>query len=338
MRRIKVGLIRVDTHSYYYGALMQKADPLLLRDHDSASHYYFYGSFKGRAGPETIVVPTVHAFNIAKVWDKDRDKAERFSETFYGAPQVCSSFAEVSDGVDLVFIANCYEPFSGSDHLELAAPGIRKGVPTFVDKPLAYDVKDARKLVRTAKRHDTPITSYSMLRLIPHLTWFRQRFREIAPVEFATVKGNGCTMAGQIHLVSIAQHLFGPGVDSVVCIPGTGEHSPECMNEPELAHIHLSYRANPGKPAAGVVLNAISGGTWHCRIYMNAYSAGGNMSARMGDFEFPYGAVEVLKRVKKMVHTRKPQVDYDEMVENIAVISAARVSAETGKRIFLKDI
>jgi len=338
MRPITVGLIRVDTHSYYYGALMQKADPLLLRDTDSATHYYFYGSFTGKAGPSKIVVPTLRSFNIARVWDQDREKAERFSQTFYGKPRVCASFADVSDGVDLVFIANCYEPFSGSDHLELAAPGIRKHVPTFIDKPLAYEIEDARKIVRLARRHHTPITSYSLLRLIPHLTRFRQRFSEIAPVEFATIKGNGCTMGGQIHLVSIAQHLFGPGVEAVACIPGTGANTVECMNEPELAHIHLTYHKGPGKPVAGVVLNAVSGGTWHCRMYVNAYSAAGDISVRVGDFEFPYGAVEVLKRAKKMVTTGKPQVDYDEMLENIAVISAARMSAAAGKRIFLKDI
>ena len=42
--------------------------------------------------------------------------------------------------------------------------------------------------------------------------------------------------------------------------------------------------------------------------------------------------------MQKMVATRKPQVDYDEMVENIAVINAARASARHGGRVCVKDI
>ena len=51
----------------------------------------------------------------------------------------------VADAVDLVFIAN--ESGDGRDHLKLATPGLEKGVPTFVDRPFARTVKDAKAMI-----------------------------------------------------------------------------------------------------------------------------------------------------------------------------------------------
>ena len=336
MAKIKVGLIRVDTHSYYYGTLMQRPDPVLLQKHNPATHYYMYGSFSGRYGPDRIIVPTVRSFEIVKVWDADRDEAERFSETFGGTAKVCRSYADASSGVDLLFVANCDEPHSGADHLELATPGLKRGVPTFIDKPLAYTVSDARKLLALAAKHKTPLLSISILRASPHVAMFRKRLQEIAPVEFITVKGNGYAMAGQIHLISLAQHLVGVGAESVAAIPGLD--TTYCKGEPAIGHIHIGYGGGIGKPAAGVVLNCASGDTWHCSIYVNAYSGKGALSTRVGDFEFPYGAAAIVRMARRMVKTGRSPLRQGEMLENIAVAEAARVAQKHGKRVQLRDV
>lgn len=53
------------------------------------------------------------------------------------------------------------------EHLTLAAPGLRAGQPTFVDKPLASSVADAVRLFELAEAHRAPLTSCSVLRLLP---------------------------------------------------------------------------------------------------------------------------------------------------------------------------
>ena len=68
-----------------------------------------------------LSVPSVGGFEIAKVWDEHREAAEMASAVFFGKPEVCDTFAEVSDDGDLVFIAACN--YDGGDHLELATPG-----------------------------------------------------------------------------------------------------------------------------------------------------------------------------------------------------------------------
>ena len=113
---IKVGIIRCDTHGVYYGPLMAPHDPLKLRTpvpveadppyswQNGATHYYFY---QFCADPTLLTVEAVDGFEIVKVWDVDRASAEQFADLLDSRPRVCNSFAEVSDDVDLVFIADC---------------------------------------------------------------------------------------------------------------------------------------------------------------------------------------------------------------------------------------
>ena len=340
MAKIKVGMIGGDVHAVYYGALMEKHDPLLLRDPTAGQqevkepggcydwfrgsvHFYFYTEYNNA---EKITVPTVDGFEIAKVWDKNPGVAELFSAVFRGRPKACKTFEEVSDDVDLVFIPDCCG--DGSDHVKLAAPGIEKRIPTFIDKPFAYEVRDAQKLVNIAEKHETPIMSLSILGAVPHATRFRDRFAELDRPGFGVIKGHGGEMASHIHLISLAQHLFGAGVDAV-----------ECMGRDPLAYVHLDYGGRPDRPSAGVILCCAPAPTYHCSMYASAYGEWGAIhSPNIGDFEFPWGAAKILEMIKKMVQTGQPQVSYDEMVECIAIATAARAAQKKGKMVYLKEV
>jgi predicted dehydrogenase len=325
MAKIRVGIIRCDLHAIYYGCLFQKHDPHLLRKPELGCGGYFY-HYTQYNNTKEMTVPKVAGLEIAKVWDADRRRAENLSRIFYGKPEVCDTFEEISDDVDLVFIADC--DGDGTDHLALATPGLRKKTPTFVDKPFAYDVKDAVALVKLAKRYGTPLMSLSILREVPHFSRFRDRFQELDEPEFGIVKGGLTTMAGHIHAISLAQHLFGSGVETV-----------SCMGQTPLAYVHLDFGGKADRPHAGVVLNCACGGTPHCAMYASAYSGRGAVhSPAIGDFEFPYGAAKILEKIKKMVRTGKPQACHDEMVECIAIATAARLAQKRGKPVRLTDV
>ncbi len=328
MSKIRVGLIHCDMHAMYYAALMAGHDPIALRDdpvipRGNAVHLYFYTSYNC---PQKIMVPTVGGFTLAKVWDENPEAAQAASEIWHDHPKVCKSFQEASDDVDLVFIADCIG--DGSDHLELAAPGLKKGVPTFVDKPLAYDIKDARALIRLAERHGAPVMSLSILREVPQASRFRDRFTELGAPEFGIIKGGGPVMAGHIHAISLAQHLFGDGVEAV-----------ECMGQSPLAYVHLDYGGKADRPSEGVVLNCASGGSPHCAMYASVYSSLGAIhSPPIGDWVFPEGAARILMKVKKMVRTGKVQAPREEMLECIAIATAARLAQKESRRVRLKEV
>lgn len=323
-RPIRVGMIRCDLHAFYYGALMFGHDPLKLREKSNSAFFYFYLLYNN---PRTMTVPFIGGFELARAWDANYTKAKDMVEVFGSkGAVVCESFEEVSDGVDLVFIADCNG--DGSDHLKLVSPSLKKGVPTYVDKPFAFNLKDAQAIVKLARRRRNCTMSLSMLREVPQVTQFRRRFAELEYPDFITIKGGGTTMAGHIHAISLAQHLCGFGVESV-----------ECMGKNPLGFVHLNYADAKDKPKNGVMLDCDSGGTWHCAFYLMATGDKGAIhSPPIGDFEFPYGAGIILKKIQKMVRTGHPQAPYDEMLENIAVANAARLAQKRGTTVKLSEV
>ena len=333
---IRVGMIHLDLHAVYYAALMDKHDPIKLRGpilglsgevrsgwQKGSGHFYHYLYY---ADATVMTAPRVSGFRIARLWDEDREVAEVMSEVFYGKPRVCDTIDEVSDDVDMVLIADCNG--DGSDHLKLARPSLEKRVPTFVDKPFAYDIKDAVAIVDLARKRRTPVLSLSILRNVPEATLFSRRLREVGKLAFGTTRGGGASMAGHIHAISLAQHVFGNGVESV-----------EAMGQGELAFMHLNYGDRKDRPSHGVTLNCDTGSTYHCAMYVSAYGTEGAIhSGPIGDFVFPKGAAANMEIAKQMVRTGKSSVPYGDMLENIAVATAARKAQGSGRTVRLSEV
>jgi predicted dehydrogenase len=59
----------------------------------------------------------------------------------------CSSIEELADMVDIGFIQSC----NWDKHLKQAMPFLSKGKPVFIDKPIAGNLKDCRKLEQLSK-------------------------------------------------------------------------------------------------------------------------------------------------------------------------------------------
>lgn len=349
MGKIKLGVIRADTHAYYFGAMMNRPDPLLFQKNDYVCHHYFSDIYD----PTKITGPRVAGFEIARVHDADRARAERYAETFLGKPQVCDRPADVCEGVDAVAVFDC--DGSGADHLELAAPSLKKGLPTFVDKPFASTLEDAREIVRLARRHKAPLFNASILSHVPAADRFKSRFDEIrqawwplpqgrrtAPIGVGVVKGVGGAfsqdLSGQavtggiedrmayiIHGVSLALNLFGKGVEWV-----------EAMGTLPLEYFHLHLES-------GCEVTILNTSVDHfpetCSFYASAYSKFGAVhSPPIGDPEFLGGGEKIVKLFKKMVATGKPPIAYEDFIEPIAVIEAGQIAQKEGKRVYLKKI
>ena len=334
---IRVGIIRCDTHGMYFGPLLSKHNPWKLRDplqftpgpqrytwQGGASHYAFYDHYYQQ---DKMTAPFVEGFQVVKVWDEFPDAAECAANVFEPRPEVCRTFEEVSDGVDLVIVADAN--FDGSDHLKLATPGLIKGVPTFVDKPFASTYADAKAMVELALKHKTPLLSLSILRLLPEAMHMKKRFEEIAPVQFGVIRGGWKTLAAQIHGLSLAQLLFGDGVESV-----------ESMGPFALAYIHLDYGERADRPRDGVMVLCASGGSsTRSLYYASAYSERGAVhSNALNYYTYPLGAVEIIKLMKEMVLKKEPPMPYGEMLELIAIVDAARLSHDQRRPVRLEEI
>ena len=136
--KIRVGMIRCDLHAIYYANLIQKHDPYILREpeYGLGGYFYFYTYY---SEPKKIAIPEVSGFELTKLWDENPQLAENMSKIYYGKPEVCDTLEEVSEDVDLVFIADCNG--DGSDHLKLVTPGLKKGIPTLLINHLPMRLK-----------------------------------------------------------------------------------------------------------------------------------------------------------------------------------------------------
>jgi hypothetical protein len=360
-RKIRLAMLRCDTHCYYYAMLFAPCDPLLVEKYNKIVHYYATDWYN----PARVTLPVHHDFEVVKCWDPDFKRAEQFSEAFLGRPKPCHLMEELAEGVDAVFIANC--DGSGSDHLKLAAPFLRKGMPTFVDKPFASTLKDAKAIVSLARKHKAPLYNSSILSEVIAAENFKRRFAEIGPegadwrslsqaavalncspesvpgVKLGVVKGVGGALSqenlGQrdslnslegrlayiIHGVALALHVFGRGVEWV-----------EVMGVQPLEYLHLHLRS--GRDV--IILNHdLDVFPERCSFYVEAYSKCGAIhSGPIGDPEFLRGADRIVGKFRDMIRTGKPPLAYDDILEPIAIIEAGRRAQEDGGRVHLAEV
>jgi len=324
---IRVGIIRCDTHALWFGPLMAEhdarvfqrpVDPGLPHSHSwqrGGSHRFLYTNY---GDPLELTAPFVGGFAITKLWDEERHVAEQAAAVFFNKPHICDCFEEVSDGVDLVFIASCN--FDGTEHLKLASPGLKKGVATFVDKPFADTVADARHILEIARKHQAPVFSLSILRVEPVLAQFRSRIPEVGEVNFATLHGYKTHPAGLMHTVSAIQHLFGPGIETV-----------RVLTAPNQTSIFFDYGGKAGAPKHGIMLNTHVGVRPGGAMSMSILGTQGEIHGIVpGDRQYVDGTAEIIRMIKQMVATRQTPAIMEQVVETVAVIEAFRKAQSTG--------
>lgn len=359
-RKIRLAMIRCDTHGYYYGALMAPCDPVLLMKYNKIVHYYAADWYDEK----NIILPTLYEFEIVTCYDYSPDRAQQFSETFLGKPKVCGTLEEMTEDIDVVFVADC--DGGGGDHLKLSTPFLQKGIPTFVDKPFALTLKDAKAIIELATKHNAPLYNSSILSEVIAADNFKRRFDEIGPeganwtelsqaavamqcrpeevpgAKLGVVKGVGGALSqeniGQrdallgiedrlayiIHGIALALNVFGKGVEWV-----------EAMGNLPLEYLHLHLRN--GRDV--IVLNpGVDVFPERCSFFVEAYSKMGVIhSGPIGDPEFLRGAARIVRKLRDMVRTGKPPVAYEDILEHIAVVEAGQIAQRTGERVCLAD-
>ncbi len=322
---IRVGMIRCDSHAMFYGVLMDEADPDRIRVPQPATsklsdgwwpngaiHRFFYTR---PADPTNMTIGRVDGFQITRLWDEDRRTAEVFAHVFNDRPRVCDSLDQVSDEVDLVFIADCN--FDGSDHIELASPGLNKGVPTFVDKPFGGTSANGRKLAELAQAHGAPICTGSILSAMPATDQFESRFAEFGDVHHLSIEGCGSSTAGLIHAIALAQRLFGTKIVGVRALVGTSQ-----------TYILLDYGGPPVVGGVGIVCNC---GGPYSGMYAHAFGEGGCVEAVFNDFKYAFGAKRIVERIRDMVRSgATPRRDVDDMLAALQTLDAVRAALDQG--------
>jgi len=187
-------------------------------------------------------------------------------------------------------------------------------MPTYVDKPFACSLDDARAMVRLAEMKHVPLMSSSSLRYAPELV--AAKGGKLGKVIGASTYGPAPTHPRNpglfhygIHATEMLYTLMGPGCQRLTCLSTPGaEVATGVWSDGRLASIR---GIRDGAHDYGFTLFGSKG-----------------VATQGVSTEFIYR--ELLKQIVKLFETRMPPIDLRETLEIVAFIEAAKKSADAG--------
>lgn len=318
---IRLAVVRCDIHAYWFLPFLVPTDPFELREGCSFVHRLQ----THREHPDQFITKHVGGFKLVNVWDQDPAAAQRFAASFKDRPRVCASLKEATHGADAAIIANC--SFDGSDHLQLATPLLKAGLPVFIDKPFAENYRDAKAIVRLAEKHNAPLMGASLLHYASELKQFWGRRSEIGKVDLGIIHGcHGWETPGGnegiTHGIASAMHAFGDDVESVESI-GDLPRQFILLHYPDSKQVMIINRDQTDLPD---------------KFIAEAWGQAHIQSVGAGDAEYMTAGYRMLSAFKKMVRTGKTPTPSEKLLTWIRIGDAAHRAQQTGKRVTLKSV
>jgi predicted dehydrogenase len=251
---------------------------------------------------------------VVKIWDPDKKSAERLAAVC-GIPTVCDSADECCEGVDAVAI-----PDDGTgEQWKYALAPLRKGVPTFCDKPLAMTAKQAKEVAEVARKAGTPFMSASALRFVPDVVALAKELPSLGKIHLATtICGNELVYYG-IHALELAYAVLGRGAVS-------------CLNVGQPGRNVVRVRFENGRD----LLLMVAEKEWMRAGYqLNLYGTQGwrTLTPNLADLYW-----YLLDRFLELVRTKKESVPIEEEVEVIAVLEAGKRSLAEKREVTVAEV
>ena len=88
---------------------------------------------------------TLKKAKIVSVWTQDIERSKLIADAS-NIPHVCSNLHQIYNEVDAIILARD----DAHNHIKYSLPAIKKGLPIFIDKPLAINTDDAKYLFSQA--------------------------------------------------------------------------------------------------------------------------------------------------------------------------------------------
>jgi predicted dehydrogenase len=269
---------------------------------------------------------------ITHYYDADASVIGPYCEAFPGV-KPAKSVEAMAEEVDAVWMGDASG--FGEDHYDLVAPALKKGLPTFCDKPIGGSVAGTKKILELARKHKAPIMSSSLFR---H-QWgteaaVRKRdSKEFGPIQYviASVQGGyrpeGWMIYGQ-HPAWTVMTILGPGVEAVsMYAKDTTCHALVTYKDRMPAEIWF------GRPNEAWEYN-------HTAVFFQKKRYEYTASIE-GDFWYGhhYEMYRMAATFRDMVRTGKEPVPHDEIVEVTAIVHAAAKSLKEKSRLVeLKEV
>ncbi len=278
-----------------------------------------YNGFDEKAAKQwdwTFVPATKHIEDaqVVKVWDREKVWAERLAEACY-IDQVCDTVEECYDDVDAVVIV---DDGSGSQY-QYGYESLRRGIPTYVDKPLAMTTKEALDVAKVVRETGTPFMSASSLRFVPDIVALKDEVADLGNISLCqSICGNELVYYG-IHALSMYYGVFGGGAVS-------------CVNVGQPDRNIVRVRFDCGRD---LVLMVAEGAYMQAGYQINVYGQKGWRSV-VPDLDSLYYYLQ--EEFINMLRTGVEPVPVEEEVEVIAVLEAGKRSLAEGREVTIAEV
>jgi predicted dehydrogenase len=313
---IKLGIISAATYGATYRGEDVPRTPGSFHGTAFSTTYNGFDAAKAKQWSWTFASgeKRIEGAKIVKVWDPHKEWAERLAETCY-IDEVCETPEECADGVDGVIIV---DDGSGkqSDYAEYP---LRKGVPTFCDKPLAMTARRAKEIAELVRKTGTPFMSSSSLRFVPDIITLKNEIHNLGDINLATaICGNELVYYG-IHALSMYYGVFGGGAIS-------------CLNVGKPGRNIVRVRFENGRD---LVLMVGEAEYMQAGYQINVYGTKGwrSLTPNLADLYY-----YLLDRFMDMMKTGKETVPVEEEVEVIAVLEAGKRSILESREVTIAEV
>jgi predicted dehydrogenase len=310
--KLRLGLISAASYGYMGAPRVQGSNhgtafSTCCNGFDEAKRKEFVGTFVASKR-------RVENVQVVKIWDPVKSAAERLASVC-SIPTVCDSPDECSDGVDAVAI-----PDDGSgEQWKYAMTPLRKGVPTFCDKPLAMTAKKAKEVAEFARKSGTPFMSASSLRFVPDILALAKEVPSLGDIHLAsTVCGNELVYYG-IHALEMAYAVLGGGAISCLNVGQPGRNVVRVRFEKERDLMLIV--AEKEWMRAGYQINLYGTKGWR------------SLTPNLTDLYW-----YLLVKFIELVRTKKESVPIEEEVEVIAVLEAGKRSMAEKRKVDIAEV
>ncbi|MBN1293682.1 MAG: Gfo/Idh/MocA family oxidoreductase [Candidatus Latescibacteria bacterium] len=147
---------------------------------------------------------------VTHVWDRDPVKARAFAD-FMDA-EVVKRYDGMVDKVDAVAFGGYYEvPWQH----RLARPYIEAGIPTFLDRPFAFSLRDIDDLLDLIAKHGTPVMATDVYEHLYDATNLRNKLSNLGEISCAHGTCWGMDYNAHFHIKFMVPKIFGYEVERV---------------------------------------------------------------------------------------------------------------------------
>ncbi len=313
---IKIGLVSAATYGPGYRGKDVSRTPGSFHGTAFASTYNGCDEKKAKQWEWTFVAAEKHIEDakIVKVWDPHREWAERLAEVCF-IPEVAETPEECTTGVDAVVIV---DDGSGAQWKYAISP-LKRGIPTYCDKPLAMNAREASQVAKVVRETKTPFLSASSLRFVPDIIALKNELSELGEINLATSAcGNELIYYGS-HALSMYYGIRPGGAVS-------------CLNVGRQNCNIVRVRFENGCD----LMLMVGEKEMMCAGYqINLYGTKGwrSLTPNMDNLYF-----FVQEQFIQMLKTGKEPVPVEEEVEVIAVLEAGKRSLAEGREVTIKEV